>query len=425
MKIPTNPIVMGLSVILIYSVFLSIIAFGVLYYRSLAETAKTQQIACPLAKYCKAGTSSSSFFSGISISFPTAYSDYTEETLSFPYFDSFASPTEKTLTLTFDNTTTSIPAGGVTFMGLTGVGWTGTSPDYTIYINGLSAYSDLSEIIPALFTELLNGGDSPVRKQAFMNIDNLFKDGNPFFNYQIKVPSLYSSLTVSSDNSDSVILSGTSSITFFPSELVNPGHYVNVYDDFNYLNKNQVANSLDPTKSDAISNFSWCVDPSFVPESCDGLILNNDGEWVPDDTDPSATVAKIWQDWDDFDNDSAGGRPFCAFNLDKTIEYGGRRSDTVVGDGGIGSYQINRLATDVVDNTLKDPSATPLEYTAGSGGTAVANVDTTYRQDLIFCGGENQSDNNISADNTIGSTPYQAKYPNKAAQASNYTSIGF
>jgi len=422
----SNPVKFGMVILFLFSIVLACSFLGLVYYKHLADISRTRQPACPIAKFCPAGTENTGYHYGLSTLFPTDYSDYSDgEVLTFPYYDSFSSPTQKNMTITIDKTTGTVPSGGNKFMNITDVGYSGSSPDFTVYISGLSSYSDVSGIFSALLSDLMKSSNSPVKKEAFMSMDNKTGKGYNFFNYKINVNTgneNYYDLSVSSNTSSSTLLSGTNNLVFNLSENNNPDHLVNVYNDFNSNNKNNVAKSLIADSQN--SKYSYCVEPSFVADTCDGRTYDTDcGLWYPDGQEAVGdTCTKIQDSYDDYDDDlQAGGIPFCSFNLDKNNKYNDRASsDGGSRNTGVGSYQTNGFGDNIISGITNTGNSPSLSYTAGNDGVAKTGSDL-YDQSLLFCGGNTKDSNNLRDTSAVTTQPYESKFPNKdtAAKGNN------
>lgn len=440
-----TPLVYGWVLVFFYLIILCGAALAVFYWKNLATVSKTQQIACPLNKFCPAGTNSTGFSSNVSIVFPSDPDDITDgEELTFPYYDDFTSPTQKSLVVSIDKTTTSVPGTGTVYNGLSGVGYSAysaVSPNYTVYIYGLSSYSNVDEIIPAIFRQMFLSSDSPIRKKAFMGVANGKNNSNSYLEYSIKIaniPEALGDLSVSSNSSSSTILSGTDSLNFESSPTVNPEHLHDVYQDMNEIRVLNIAPSLESANDDSILN--RCIDPSFQAEQCGDKVYSTIcGAWVEPNSEPIADVSdcpkKPTDDWSDFSNDqSAASLNFCAKNLDlNNPNTSGTTSDGSGGNtAGITGYQQNRVAPDVMSAISVNPSASNspanATYTSGVNGAQITSSQVTagYLQPSVFCGGSvniGSDTNNLLTGNIL--SPYNAKYPNQNTKANGYTNLGW
>lgn len=426
---PKVPQIYGLAFISVLFIFLGVSVLLLFYWKTLAEVASTRQIACPLAKYCKEGDSNDGSIYGVSIFFPNSFSDYTDgEVLSFPYYDSYTYPTEKTMTITVD-TSNTVPVTGTRYQGNASLGVSGTFPDYTLYLSGFSARENIADAVAAIFAWAIKSGNTVMRKRAFMRIDSLvpynITGGKHYLNYSIVVSTVSesaTSLSVSSDTSGSILLSGTNSLTFSPSALTKSEGYVNVYGDYNFINKENVAKTFFNNDGETIKKYEFCVDPGFISESCIGKSYNPDtGRWYNPTGDPDNPPPDIGSDWSAFaDTDEVSGRGFCSFHLSPIQE--GEYPDTVPNKTPL--YQMNEFSQETMDDILKNPDRyATLEYEYGGKKLADIEEQSAYVQSIVFCGGPKKSDDNYNTNNAT--QPYDAKWPNKTGEADGYTSIGF
>ena len=426
-----SPIIFGMVLIFLFVLILSGCAIGVIYWKGLARVAKTQQIACPLNKFCPEGTPAAGFVAGTEIIFPSSFGDLVDdEQITFPYYDSF-DPTQKDLVVEFDTTTAAVPGvGATTYLGLTGVGYSDysvASPHFTLYVDGLDGREDISSILAALFQQAFLQSDSPVRKQAFMGANMGVKNGDTFFEYLIKTPGFtedIGSLSVSSDSSTSVTLSGVDSLGFTPAPGSSPLGLVDVYQNMNYVNTQIVAPSFEGK-----AGFNTCIEPSFNAESCQGLTYIQEHRlWVPTNWDPTSasTPPSILDDFDDFDDDTTGpSLQFCAHNLNKGssgISNQGDGSGVAGGQvgGGVGGYQSIQTATNVTDK-LHPPHEKPVySFVDPADPNTSIQQKYTYEQKLVFCGGKGPKMFNLSSVSG-GAFPPAEKAPANVA----YASIGY
>jgi len=432
-----SPVLFGMVLIFLFTLILCGTALGTLYWKYLAKVASTQQIACPLNKFCPAGTDSQGYSAGVQVILPTDYDDLTDnEYLTFPYYDSF-NPTLLTLTVGFDTSTTPIPGTATSYLGITGVGYSEydnlLTPNITVYVSGLSGYSNVSPILSAIFQEALTQSTSPTKKKAFIEVNTGQRGGNNFFSYQIKVNTFTESigaLTVTSSVSSSSILSGTNTLTFAQAPMINPEHLVDVYQDMNVRNVLQIAPSLDGTGP------NQCVEPSFNAEPCANKVYSTEyGVWLDPNWDPTSASSPptITDNWDDFDDSTpAPSVYFCAPNLDKTIANSSSSGGVAGGNGtaGLGGYQQVQTAPNVTnaisaDGTFAGNYVNPQD-------SSTLNKTNFYNQGLVFCGGATPSLTNTTDKNT-GLTsgtdpnplqPYSSKYPNPDT-GPNYTNLGW
>lgn len=445
-----SPIVLGMTLIFLFVIILCGATLAVLYWKSLAQVAKTQQIACPLNKFCPVGTKNDGSLAGVKIILPTDFDELTDEEITFPYYDSNTNPTLKELVVAF-NTSDDVPGSdATTYLDITNVGYStysASSPNITIYVAGLSGRDDVSSILPAIFLKALRQSGSPVRKLAFVGITTGTSSGSDYLQYTLKTFGISESindLNVSSNNSSSTTLSGVDSLTFVATVGVNPEQLTDVYADMNYINKYQIA----PAFLGA-PELSKCVEPSFNAKTCEDSSYIS-GTWQNNFSNPNITQASILDDWADYPDDQEGANPtFCAFNLDQQSQNSGSTGGVTGGSGGagIGGYQQNKFGTSLTGGgTTSDGGGFMTEGTkvpGSAGGSDYINPQLTgdesnfntsqsnpYTQKSVFCGGAAKGANNYnlgtesdptSTDPTI---PYASIYPNPVNYP-NYTTLGF
>jgi hypothetical protein len=444
-----SPIVLGMTLVFLFVIILCVATMSVLYWKNLAKVAKTQQIACPLNKFCPVGSTNDGSFATVRVIFPSDYDELTDgELLTFPYYDNFTTPTKKDLVVAID-TSSSVPGTSSTqYMSISNVGYSdygASSPNITVYVAGLSALNDVSSVLPALFLKALRQSTSPVKKLAFMGISVGTSNGTDHLQYGINtfgISENISDLNVSSDSSSSTTLTGVDSLDFTPTSGTNPPGLTDVYANMNFINKYIAAPSFLGTGP------SRCVEPSFNSQTCEGRTYNpSTGIWELSSSNINVVSANILDAWADFPNDQAlPDVHFCSFNLDQTVNNAGPTGG-VNGGGtsgpGFGGYQTNKFGTTLTDGgsgSFMKPG-TPAPGSSASGAKPYTNpletgdsstVGTTaqsqpYLQTSVFCGGATQgSGNNLGATPTSSSAlPYAAIYPNQDTKSSNYTNLGW
>lgn len=414
---------MGLAFIFFMSLMLFLSVMGVFYWYHLWQVAKTQQVACPLAKFCREGSEGDGTNLTASIYFPSDFSDYIDgEVLTFVYYDSHTNPVKKELTVTID-TTDDVPGTGTKYLNNDDIGLSGTFPDVTAHIAGLSGRSNISLFVSSLMMWIMKNENSVVRKNAFMRWNIYPVKGVRCLNCSIVVsaiPDSYEDLSIDSDTSTSVTLSGTNSVGFTPSALTDMDHYVNVYNNFRETMVYNVQNSFKakvPPEGGDRTSYNSCIDPGFVPDSCDGLTYDTDkAMWVSKEADPSSSVVLPNASWSAYgDDDPAKMIQFCTYHRSKDQKFPGTTGDNSL------FYQTNAFADEIVSNVLKDPNQV-LTYRVGNSDDPDLDLTGAYKQTLVFCGGADETDDNYDGEPTA---PYAAVYPNKDSIASDYTSIGF
>ena len=407
----------------------------IFYWKTLYETSLTQQIACPLAKYCKEGDSNNGTVYGVSIYFPSSFGDYTgNEIISFPYYDNYKYPVEKTLTITL-NITDNVPIGGTNFQGKTNVGMSGTFPNYTVYISGYTSRENISSLISSLFAWTIKIGNTVMSKRAFMRVESLVPlssgSGITYLNYSITVSTIdenATDLSVNSSISSSVLLSSTNSVTFSPAQLTKAEGYVNVYGDYNFVNKEIVSRGLLSTDEETNAKYNFCVDPGFISDTCIGLEYNPEtGRWYNPDGDPDNPPPDIGSVWSDFaDTDEKVGEGWCSFHLSPPTD--GDYPDTIPNKSHF-LYQMNEVSEDIMDNVLKDSNDfAKLDWTYGDEKLDDNKKQADYVQEIVFCGGSTNNDDDntkFNYTNNDRTNTYNARWPNFESKDTNYTNIGF
>lgn len=447
-----SPIILGMTLIFLFVIILCGATLAVLYWKSLAQVAKTQQIACPLNKFCPAGTKNDGSLASVKIILPVDFDEITDgEEITFPYYDSNSNPVQKNLVVAF-NTTDDVPGSNAsTYLDISNVGYstyTSSSPNITIYVAGLSGRDDVSSILPAIFLKAFRQSGSPVRKLAFVDITTGTTNGNDYLQYAIKtfgISENVNDLNVSSSNSSSTILTGVDSLTFTATMGVNPEQLTDVYADMNYINKYQIAPAFLGTTQ------SRCVEPSFNAKSCENTSYVG-GVWKSNFSNPNVTSATILDDWADYPDDQTDAPPtFCAFNLD---QVGSNNSGSTAGvnggsgQAGIGGYQQNKFGTTITGSpddksggTLFNSGTAPPGSTGGApytnpqeAGNDPLNSTTQqspYIQTSVFCGGAERGAKNYNLGTnpnptTVGdpTVAYSSSLPNPDNYP-NYTTLGF
>jgi len=427
------PIVFGLISILFIWMILGMNLMLMFYYKTLAEVSQVRQIACPDQKLCVAPKISSGHGYSVSVSFPSTIDGYTAgEQLSIPYFKSFDDPTVNTFTITFDKDTSVIPSGGVKFMNINGAGYRIDTPStMTIYLKGVESYTTLDRFVPVLLRAGLTDVPSDLRKKAFARLSNdNSQDGEPIFNIKLKphystLPAY--SLSITSSLVDSSLLSGTNSLNFSPDTLINTGAVIDVYKDYQYISRYNIAPAFSKDPDEDTNEFTSCVDPSYIPTTCTGKMIDNEGNWVAEDADLNATYIPAWSQWSDFDTDTVTTVKMCTWNknLEPGYYYGSAKN----------IYQTNKVANEVMDNTLVEtkPSALKWSYKGSSVPITGAESNLGYVQDYVFCGGDAAVDTkNIPTEGEFPSLAeitenagQRSVWPNNTNAVNDYTSIGF
>ena len=445
-----SPIILGMTLIFLFVIILCGGTLGVLYWKNLARVAKTQQIACPLNKFCPAGTKNDGSVASVKIILPSDFDEITDgEEITFPYYDSNTNPVQKSLIVAFDTTSDVPGANASTYLDIANVGYStysASSPNITVYVAGLSGREDVSSILPAIFVKSLRQSGSPVRKLAFVDIKSGTTNGSDYLHYAIKtfgITERIEDLNVSSSSSSSTVLSGVDSLTFTATVGINPEQLTDVYGDMNYINRYQIAPAfLGP------ASLSKCVEPSFNAQACEDKSYVG-GVWRNNYSNPDITGATILDDWADYPDDQTDTPPtFCAFNLDQTVNNSGDPGGVTgnTSGPGIGQYQMNKLGTTITGSpetksggTLFKQGTAPPGSTGGKPYTNPldagnpplgSDIDSKpYLQTSVFCGGaeKSRSSYNLGSLNPTGSNtqPYGAIYPNPDTFDTNYTTLGW
>lgn len=421
------PTVFGIVAVLFIWTILCVNLILMLYYKTMAESSGVEQIACPDSKWCLAPGKPRIAGYTVSANFPSTIAGYSQgEQLTIPYFKSFDDSTQSTFTITIDINTTSVPAGGVKFMNITGAGYyVDTGSTATIYLNGVDSYTTLDTFVPELIRAALESDSSDLRKRAFFRTTTLPKNGIPMLNLHIlpKFSSVSaSSLSFASSVSDSNLLSGTNSLDFVWDEPVSNGKSINLYDNYNYISKLNIAPAFSTDLDEPKNNYTSCVDPGYVPTTCTGKMYNSNGQWVPEEGDPNGTYLSLDAAWAEYDRDTASQVKMCTFNKVEDPNY--------YEEGNIGGfYQTNAVAQKVLNNIWSGNQPT-LEWKYDAGAIE-ANGSNGYVQDIIFCGGADKvGTTNVNTvegkvTNPDISVPQKAVWPNNTNAADNYTSFGF
>lgn len=424
-KTYSSSLVMGYVFMSISFLIVFLLGIALAYYRNKAIISETQEIACPIKKFCPEGTTPPGYNFKADIYFPKKFSELIDgEVLTIPYYDSHNNPVKKTLLVTIDTTTSSVPVGEFRLWNKNDIGHSGfDSGEVTIYLKGLStSYSgDIDMVLAQIFRQVFLHTSSPYSIRSY--------HGSEIFDraFRLTVRSNISSgdsLSVTSDQTSSTTLTGTAEIDFVKGYGTNPEGFVDVYQNFEDLSRKNLAKAFQPQKDapDANEKYSWCKDSSFLADTCVGKEYDEEsGLWVDLDEWALAKGNVKMITKDGFVKGEVEGIPFCSYNLDLLGNYDGRTTAAVNG------YQTNGFGETILKETYDNNGALPdgAKYQLGSNSASKGNVTpgNGYEQKLVFCGGKTPTSDNFGP----GDYPYDAKFPNKDTRNADglYNTLGF